>query len=360
LIADGTPCGEVWKHHNLRTAYVAQHSFYHIEQHLDQSPVDYIKWRFANSVDKEDFTRAHLKLSEDEEEVVAEKKLGDVDEVLGRRKNGRTMEYECTFIGQGPKDDNKYIPLEMMVDLGLSKLVAQCDSRIAAMVAGLDIRPLITREIQSHLDDFNLESEFGTHGKIRQLSGGQKVKLVLAAAMWNKPHILFLDEPTNYLDREALAALTDAIKSFTGGVVIISHNSEFVQTLCTEYWEVKEGRCHVIGDGSDDDADAKESKSKKSSTRKIRSKIAGEGDAEPSSWSGPSTAGAVDSVGNLNSTKTAVKEILKNPKTLEPLTKVEIRKLTKCALAAGVSLKEYVSKINKNSPEWKWLSSSIR
>jgi elongation factor 3 len=190
------------------------------------------------------------------------------------------------------------------------------------------------------------------------------VKLVLAAAMWNKPHILFLDEPTNYLDREALAALTDAIKSFTGGVVIISHNSEFVQTLCTEYWEVKEGRCHVVGDGSDEDPESggATSKSKKgsSSTRKIRSKIAGDGEGDVSSWSGPSTAGTVDSVGNLNTTKTAMKEILKNPKTLEPLSKTEIRKLTKCALAAGVSLKEYVSKINKTSPEWKWLSSSIK
>lgn len=52
-----------------------------------------------------------------------------------------------------------------------------------------------------------------------------QVKLVLAAAMWNKPHVLILDEPTNYLDRQALGALTQAIKTFSGGVVIISHNS---------------------------------------------------------------------------------------------------------------------------------------
>ena len=115
-----------------------------------------------------------MKLTEEEEEA-KEKKPGDVDEVIGRRKNGRTMEYECTFIGQTAKEENKYIPLETMVELGLSKLVAQCDNRIAAMVAGLDIRPLIAREIQAHLDDFNLMAEFGTFGKIRLLSGGQKV-----------------------------------------------------------------------------------------------------------------------------------------------------------------------------------------
>jgi elongation factor 3 len=50
-----------------------------------------------------------------------------------------------------------------------------------------------TSEIQAHLDDFGLAQEFGTYGKIRGLSGGQKVKLVLAAAMWNCPHLLVLD-----------------------------------------------------------------------------------------------------------------------------------------------------------------------
>ncbi|GAB5037721.1 elongation factor, partial [Nannochloropsis oceanica] len=81
--------------------------------------------------------------------------------------------------------------------------------------------------IQKHLDDFGLEQDFGTYGKIGGLSGGQKVKLVLAAAMWNQPHLLVLDEPTNFLDREAL-----------GGVIMISHDREFMQELCTETWLV--------------------------------------------------------------------------------------------------------------------------
>jgi ATPase subunit of ABC transporter with duplicated ATPase domains len=85
--------------------------------------------------------------------------------------------------------------------MGFEKLLKQTDEKIAAKEAGLDLRPVTTKEIQSHLDDFGLAQEFGTYGKIRGLSGGQKVKLVLAAAMWNCPHLLVLDEPTNYLDR---------------------------------------------------------------------------------------------------------------------------------------------------------------
>merc|ERR1712176_1265349 len=80
------------------------------------------------------------------------------------------------------------------------------------------------------------------------LSGGQKVKVVLAAAMWNQPHILILDEPTNYLDRESLGALAGAIEEYDGGVVIISHNNEFCSKLCPETWVMDAGHLETKGD----------------------------------------------------------------------------------------------------------------
>ena len=54
---------------------------------------------------------------------------------------------------------------------------------------------------------------------------------MLGAAMWQQPHILVLDEPTNYLDRESLGAMASAIKEYGGGVVIVSHHSEFVNQV---------------------------------------------------------------------------------------------------------------------------------
>ena len=59
------------------------------------------------------------------------------------------------------------------------------------------------------------------------------------AAMWMQPHLVILDEPTNYLDRESLGALADAIREFEGGVVIISHNNDFTTALCPETWVVE-------------------------------------------------------------------------------------------------------------------------
>ncbi len=73
------------------------------------------------------------------------------------------------------------------------------------------------------------------------LSGGQLVKVVIAGAMWNNPHLLVLDEPTNYLDRDSLGGLAVAIRDWTGGVVMISHNNEFVGALCPEQWIVENG-----------------------------------------------------------------------------------------------------------------------
>merc|ERR1712048_404799 len=88
----------------------------------------------------------------------------------------------------------------------------------------------------------------GTHYRMSALSGGQKVKVVLAAAMWNQPHILILDEPTNYLDRESLGALAGAIEEFNGGVVMITHNNEFCSKLCPETWVMDAGHLETKGD----------------------------------------------------------------------------------------------------------------
>ena len=58
----------------------------------------------------------------------------------------------------------------------------------------------------------------------------------------NNPHLLVLDEPTNFLDRDSLGGLAVAIREYRGGVVMISHNEEFVGALCPEQWHVDAGR----------------------------------------------------------------------------------------------------------------------
>jgi len=54
--------------------------------------------------------------------------------------------------------------------------------------------------------------------------------------------LLVLDEPTNFLDRDSIGGLAVAIREYKGGVVMISHNEEFVGALCPEQWHVDAGR----------------------------------------------------------------------------------------------------------------------
>jgi elongation factor 3 len=63
--------------------------------------------------------------------------------------------------------------------------------------------------------------------------------------MWNHPHFLILDEPTNFLDRDSLGGLAVAIRNWEGAVCMISHHREFVDALSNQEWYVEAGHVTV-------------------------------------------------------------------------------------------------------------------
>merc|ERR1719445_1898207 len=171
-----------------------------------------------------------------------------VAELVGGRKTNKSKDYEYEIKYAGSTvDSGEYLPQKTLKKMGWDKAMKAVDAKIAQR-AGLYVRPLSTRNVEKHLEDCGLDREFGTHYRMSALSGGQKVKVVLAAAMWNQPHILILDEPTNYLDRESLGALAGAIEGFDGGVVMITHNNEFCSKLCPETWVMDAGHLETKGD----------------------------------------------------------------------------------------------------------------
>lgn len=256
--------GDVWKHPNARVAYVAQHAFHHIEEHLDKTPNEYIRWRFANNgEDKESLVKVTLQFTE--EEITLQKKPYEIQfvdeesgkihkmkkvvtELMGGRKQNKSKEYEYEVRYAGSTADNgDFLPLKTLKKMGWEKALKAVDLKIAQR-AGMLVKPLSAKNVEEHLEGCGLAREFGTHYRMSALSGGQKVKVVLAAAMWMQPHIVILDEPTNYLDRESLGSLAGAIEEFDGGVVIISHNNEFVGQLCPETWVMDAGHLETKGD----------------------------------------------------------------------------------------------------------------
>ena len=208
-------CPEVYRHQNCRIAYVAQHAFHHIEQHLEMSPVEYIQWRFSGGLDKEQQAMEAAQMSEEEKaqlkqpfivylkelaaeldeagnatgerEIIFEKmeplKKGQkpppvdpvngvfpncvrtVKQLIGRRTRHGDYEYEVKWgdkemTSMDPKN-NLYVPKVVLETHGFHKLMKAVDDKIAAESG--NVKPLTTTAIQRHLDDFGLHEEFGTY-----------------------------------------------------------------------------------------------------------------------------------------------------------------------------------------------------
>jgi ATP-binding cassette subfamily F protein 1 len=76
--------------------------------------------------------------------------------------------------------------------------------------------------------------------KIKDLSGGQKSRVALAELSLFAPDILILDEPTNNLDIESIHALAEAIESFTGGVLMVTHDERLIRKTNCQLWVVED------------------------------------------------------------------------------------------------------------------------
>ena len=63
---------------------------------------------------------------------------------------------------------------------------------------------------------------------------------------YKKPHVLVLDEPTNNLDLESIAALADSVKAFDGAIICVSHDAYFVNAIANEAWVVRGGKVKQI------------------------------------------------------------------------------------------------------------------
>ncbi|MCJ8139758.1 ABC-F family ATP-binding cassette domain-containing protein [Falsirhodobacter halotolerans] len=76
---------------------------------------------------------------------------------------------------------------------------------------------------------------------VGRLSGGQKARLSLLLATLDAPHLLILDEPTNHLDMESREALTEALNSYSGAVILVSHDMHLLSLVADRLWLVKDG-----------------------------------------------------------------------------------------------------------------------
>jgi len=247
ISGSATGIGEVTRNRNLRLAYIAQQHMFHLQEYLNCSPYVYIQKRFKNGWDEALQTRLIEPATEEEAKMRLElaKRYGkygnEVGEILGRVVRGNEMFYEVQWKNLEDPKQNTYEPFSKLKTMGVASLAKAYDERLASQSAGIDQRPLSQREIVKHLEQFGLDEEIILNREIGGFSAGQKSKLTLGAAFWTKPHMVALDEPTNYIDMETLDALAKGLARFKGGVVVISHSSDFVERICDETWLVEGG-----------------------------------------------------------------------------------------------------------------------
>jgi ATPase subunit of ABC transporter with duplicated ATPase domains len=132
-------------------------------------------------------------------------------------------------------------------------------------------------DLRRYLANFGLGGEVLPIQKIHTMSGGQKCRLCLACAMYRRPHLLILDEPTNvstivpdnhfelfsflicimlfsifvkHLDLETTQALIEAIREFQGGVLIVSHDQHLLTSVCKNIYVVEHGGLEELREGN--------------------------------------------------------------------------------------------------------------
>lgn len=109
----------------------------------------------------------------------------------------------------------------------------------------------------SEQDARNYLGGFGFHGDealqhVAPMSGGERARLVLALIVYTRPNLLLLDEPTNHLDMQMREALAYALQSFTGAMVIVSHDRFLLESVCDNFYLVDSGAVEAFnGDLND-------------------------------------------------------------------------------------------------------------
>ena len=107
------------------------------------------------------------------------------------------------------------------------------------------------QQLRDYLGGFNFQGDDAL-AKVGPMSGGEKSRLVLAMLIYQRPNLLLLDEPTNHLDLEMRQALTFALQTYTGAVLLVSHDRYLLNAVCDDFYLVDNGTVDMFRGDLDD------------------------------------------------------------------------------------------------------------
>ncbi len=118
-------------------------------------------------------------------------------------------------------------------------------------LAGPDYAVGDEQKIRDRLGSFGFQGDRAFE-PVSRFSGGEKARLTLALLVARRPNLLLLDEPTNHLDIEMRQALTVALQSFEGGLVVVSHDRHLIKSVADTLWLVADGKLQEFAGDLDD------------------------------------------------------------------------------------------------------------
>jgi ATP-binding cassette, subfamily F, member 3 len=176
---------------------------------------------------------------------------GDVVGFIGPNGTGKTTLLRA-FVGERPLEAGEVRIPESVRVAHYRQDLAQVPTDRSLYDLINDLRPSWGRgAIQGHLGRFG----FSGDSVLRQagtLSGGERARVALAMIMLSGANLLIFDEPTNHLDVESIEALEDAIDSYDGTVILVSHDRALLRTLTTRVWVLHERRITDFPGGFDE------------------------------------------------------------------------------------------------------------
>lgn len=151
-----------------------------------------------------------------------------LDVVLrGRKKLWEALEKKNALLQKENFDESDCETLEFLEKIIEEQGGYGCEGEGAKLLEGLGIR-----------EDFHLQP-------LEVLSGGYKLRVLLAQVLFGQPEILILDEPTNHLDLYSIKWLEDYLRNFEGTLVVTSHDREFLNGICTHIADVDYGTIKI-------------------------------------------------------------------------------------------------------------------
>jgi ATP-binding cassette subfamily F protein 3 len=161
--------------------------------------------------------------------------------LLGKNGNGKSTLAKLLAAKLAPMEGELVRARKLVPGYFAQHQLDELDGSITPIETLSELRPKLTlQQVRTQLGGFGFSADKQIT-KVSNLSGGERARLMLALATLDRPNLLILDEPTNHLDIDARSELLEALNSFDGAVVLVSHDRRLIEATADRLFLVANG-----------------------------------------------------------------------------------------------------------------------